>query len=114
MTDQESSGPPARFEVRVPEEHEAGVYANFLNVWHTAHEFTLDFAATLPAEGAEDDAGGQFVRVPARVSARIKLPPTLLFEVIRALNDNMTRYEQVFGPIARPDQGGPVFPPDGL
>ena len=37
-------------EIDVPPELEAGAYANFLWTWHTAHEFTLDFAA-LVGEG---------------------------------------------------------------
>jgi hypothetical protein len=114
MPDDSRSEPPARFDLRVSEEIEGGVYANFLNVWHTAHEFTLDFASTLPAEASVDEMGGQFVRVPARVSARVRLPPTLIFDVLRALNEDMTRYEQVFGPINRPSEGGPIAPPEVL
>ena len=104
--------PPARFDLHVPPENEPGVYANFLNVWHTAHEFTLDFAATMPPEPTEDDHGQAIVRVPTRITARVKIPPTLIFDVIRVLNDNMTRYEQAFGPISRPDDQRPVYPPD--
>jgi hypothetical protein len=112
MDDEPDDEQAARFDLQVPPEVESGVYANFLNVWHTAHEFTLDFATTLPAEPAEDDRGEPLVRVPARVTARVKVPPTLLFDVIRVLNDNMTRYEATFGPIARLDDERPVYPPD--
>jgi hypothetical protein len=41
-------------------------------------------------------------RVPCRVVARVKIPVTVLFDVLRALNENMTRYESVFGEIKRP------------
>ncbi len=101
----------ARFDMQVPPDLEPGVYANFLNVWHTAHEFTLDFATTLPAEPMEDEHGQAVLRVPARVTCRVKVPPTLLFDVIRVLNDNMTRYEAAFGAIIRPDDEVPIFPP---
>jgi hypothetical protein len=37
------------------------------------------------------------------VVARVKIPVTVLFDVLRALNENMTRYEQVFGEIRRPE-----------
>lgn len=102
MEDESSpADPPTQYELRVPPELEGGVYANFLGVWHTAHEFTLDFAATLPAEPVETP-DGQLVKVPCRVTARIKVPPTLVFEVLRALNLNMTGYEERFGEIRRP------------
>jgi len=105
--------PPTHYELRVPPELEGGVYANFLGVWHTAHEFTLDFAATLPAESVETP-DGPAVKVPCRVTARIKVPPTLAFEILRALNLNMTGYEARFGEIRRLYEG-PVPPPaEGL
>jgi hypothetical protein len=43
------------------------------------------------------------VRVDCRVVSRVKIPVTVLFDVLRALNENMTRYEQVFGEIRRPE-----------
>ncbi len=101
------------FELRVPPEMEGGVYANFLGVWHTAHEFTLDFSATLPAEPIESPEDGAVMHVPCRVTARIKVPPTLVFDIIRALNDNLTGYEEKFGSIRRPGSDDePLFVPD--
>ena len=101
------------FELRVPPELEGGVYANFLGVWHTAHEFTLDFSATLPAEPTESADGESVMHVPCRVTSRIKVPPTLVFDIIRALNDNLTGYEEKFGAIRRPgDDDEPLFIPD--
>lgn len=99
------------FEMRVPPEMEGGVYANFLGVWHTAHEFTLDFSATLPAEPAPEGSSGK-VRVPCRVTARVKVPPTLVFDIIRALNDNLSGYEDKFGAIQRPGGHEPLYLPD--
>jgi hypothetical protein len=106
MTDRE-----VRFDVTVPDDVAAGHYANLLNVWHTAHEFTLDFATTMAPEGGLDPHGEEFVRVPVRVVERVRVPPTLLFDIIRALNDNLTRYEETFGPIPRPQGNEPLFPP---
>jgi hypothetical protein len=108
---QREGEPPTHYELRVPPEIEGGVYANFLGVWHTAHEFTLDFAATLPAEPMESP-DGPAIRVPCRVTARVKVPPTLVFEILRALNLNMTGYEERFGEIRRP--GEEESPPDAV
>lgn len=105
------SEPDLQFDVHVPDAQAAGQYANLLNVWHTAHEFTLDFATTMPPEAAVTDDGSEFVRVPVRVVQRVKVPPTLLFDIIRALNDNMTRYEEAFGPIQRLQTNDPLYPP---
>ncbi len=105
------SDPDVRFDVFVPDDQAAGAYANLLNVWHTAHEFTLDFATVMPAESGVNEAGDDIVRIPARVVQRIKVPPTLIFDVIRALNENMTRYEESFGTIQRPQSGDTLFPP---
>ncbi len=92
-----SEGP--LFRVDVPPELEGGVYANFLGVWHSPYEFTLDFCATQPPQQTNEDSP---VVVPCRVVSRVKIPVTLIFDVLRALNENMTRYEQTFGEIQRP------------
>lgn len=94
---------PTEFQIFVPPELEAGTYANFLSVWHTAYEFTLDFAVTQPAQVADPADAESPVTVPSRVVARVKIPAAVLFEVLRALNENMTRYESVFGEIHSPE-----------
>jgi hypothetical protein len=58
------------FEFRLAPELEAGVYANFLSVWHTPHEFTLDFGAIQPAEPDEEEE----LKTPCRVVSRVKVP----------------------------------------
>ena len=102
MSEHEAEDRPTEFQIQVPNDLEPGVYANFLSVWHTAYEFTLDFGVTQPPQIVEDDPDGP-VRVECRVVSRVKIPVTVLFDVLRALNENMTRYEQVFGEIKRPE-----------
>lgn len=75
----------------------AGVYANFLGVWHTAHEFTLDFAVTQPASLAQTPDGQTVTRVPCQVVTRVKVPPTVLFDFLRTLNENLSSWERNFG-----------------
>jgi hypothetical protein len=94
---------PTEFQIQIPNELEAGVYANFLSVWHTAYEFTLDFGVTQPPRVDHPDDPEEPVQVDCRVVSRVKIPVTVLFDVLRALNENMTRYEQVFGEIRRPE-----------
>jgi hypothetical protein len=53
----------------LPAEQEAGTYAHAVAIWHTAHDFTLDFAATQQAEPADrGDPEGPLI-VPACVVA---------------------------------------------
>jgi hypothetical protein len=92
-------GRPPSIEVRVPPELESGSYANIVGVWHTPHEFTLDFSVSLPPAPAEGDG----TVLPCQVVARIKVAPSLIFDLMRTLNENMTNYEASFGEIRRPE-----------
>jgi hypothetical protein len=87
--------PEPPVEIAVPDAVKLGSYANFLVVTHTAHEFTLDFCQVLP--------GGDPALMQAEVVSRVKIAPTLAGKVIRALNENMTMYEDKFGLV--PDVG---------
>ena len=89
--------PPLHFEMTVADALSAGTYANFLGVWHTAHEFTLDFAVTQPASLAQGPDGQNVTRVPCQVVARVKVPPTVLFDFLRTVNDNLSTWERSFG-----------------
>ena len=92
---------PIELKIDVPPELEGGTYANVLNVWHTAYEFTLDFGV-MQQVGEPEDADAA-LQVPVRVVSRVRIPVTLLFEVLKALNTNMTGYESTFGSIRAPE-----------
>jgi len=92
---------PIELKLDVPPELEGGTYANVLNVWHTAYEFTLDFGV-MQQVGEPEDADAA-LQVPVRVVSRVRIPVTLLFEVLKALNTNMTGYESTFGSIRAPE-----------
>jgi hypothetical protein len=106
MDEPDSPERSATFEIRVPPELEAGAYSNFLSVWHTPSEFTLDFAVTQPVELVEPNNPNSSVRVPCRVVARVKIPPRLIFSILQSLNENMTKYEASFGEIVAPSAEG--------
>ena len=110
MADQ-TPEPQVRFEMSISETDVVGVYSNFLGVWHTPHEFTLDFAVTQPAMPGTDEEGVSITRVPCQVVARVRVPPTVLFDFLRTINENLSNYEGSFGTIQRPDSGT-VYPPD--
>src|ERR1700722_16094799 len=86
-------------QLRTPEELKAGVYANGLGVWSTQTEFTLDFIVNLPPEQASDSEGNPVAVVPQEVVARVKIPPPLLFQVMRSLAGAQDAYEAQWGSI---------------
>jgi hypothetical protein len=86
-------------QVRTPEKWTGGVYANGLGVWSTQTEFTLDFVVSLPPESGVDGNGNQVVVSPQEIVARVKIPPTLVFQVMRGLAGAQDQYEAQWGPI---------------
>jgi hypothetical protein len=92
---------------------EAGVYANGMAIWHTPHEFTFDFlVSSQPPQQVQTEDGETVIHAPQRLVARVRIPPTAVFDIIRTINQNLTMYEQKFGQIGQPGQQAPVFPPD--
>jgi hypothetical protein len=86
------------FQIRVPDEHEAGVYSNVQVVWSTNHEITIDFAVTLPPD--TDSAGNTIV--PTRVVARVKMTPPVALALRNAVSEHLVAYERTHGPIQLP------------
>lgn len=86
------------FQIVVPPEHVTGTYANLLTTWYGEHEFTLDFSVMLSPMQPEDDSPAVVV---CPVVSRLKVPVTVLFEMLQAMNGTMTEYEHQFGPITR-------------
>ena len=89
---------PQGFNMVVPEDQIAGRYANVVGVWHTPHEFAIDFAVIQPF------AGGPPGSMQAMVTSRVRVPPTIVFDLLRAINENLAQYEETFGEIRRPDE----------
>jgi hypothetical protein len=92
---------PGKFNVVVPEQHVAGAYANLVGVWHTPHEFAIDFAVIQPF------AGGPPGSMQAMVVSRVRIPPTIVFDLLRAINENLAQYEDTFGEIRPPGEQEP-------
>ncbi len=88
-----------RVEITVPPDEEVGAFAGFASVWRAQDSFVLDFATEVrPPEVAEDRATGErYVHVPARVVARVRIPPGQVWELMRALEKNLSAYERERG-----------------
>lgn len=90
--------------VELPAELRVGVHAEIAAVWHTQESFTIDFIS--PFSPATADAEGQ-VTQPAQIVARVRLPVSVIFNVARAISENVAIYEQTYGAIGT---GGPDHP----
>lgn len=96
---------PQEVSIRLDEDVPAGgVYANFAGVWHTEHEFTLDFAV-LPHSPIGSDSDS----VEGLIVSRVKIPPSVIFAVVRAISENIDKYENQHGALTPPppDISGP-------
>lgn len=65
-------------------------YVNFVRISHTASEFILDFSLLLPG-----------VKQP-QVNSRLVMSPTAAKLFLRAMTENLKRYETNFGEITIP------------
>ena len=112
--DEPPANPRMAFESRVDPALEAGSYANALAIWHTSHEFTFDFlVSSEPPQPVATEEGETVIMAPHRLVARVRIPPTAVFDIIRTINQNLTMYEQTFGQIKQPGGPQPLYPPDG-
>jgi hypothetical protein len=76
-----------KIEIQVDEETAQGVYANLAVVNHSDAEFTLDFIFVQP----------QAPR--AKVRSRVITSPKHVKRLLMALEDNLKKYEENFGPV---------------
>lgn len=99
---------PRQFEIDLPPEIIGGSYADFANVWHTPTVFVMDFLtlAQPPREQVDADTGQRHTVVPARVVSRIRIPPEQVFELAKALTQQLEFWEQETG--RRNLQGPPL------
>ena len=76
-----------RIDIELNDTISEGSYANLAMIAHSSSEFVLDFINVMPG-------------VPkAKVRSRIILTPEHTKKLINALNENLIKYEKVFGEI---------------
>ena len=71
--------------IKVKDEQLIGVYSNLMQVAHTKEEFILDFFMVLPPQGI--------------LSSRVIMSPGHIKRMVRALEENIAKYEEKFGKI---------------
>jgi hypothetical protein len=90
---------PNQFEIELPPEIVPGTYADFANVWHTPNVFVMDFVAMAqpPREGTNPETGERVAIVPSRVVSRLRIPPEQVFELAKALTQQLEFWERETG-----------------
>ncbi|MBI5961534.1 MAG: DUF3467 domain-containing protein [Chloroflexi bacterium] len=89
MSEPQGPAAPRRLNLEIPADL-AAVYANFAIISHSPWEIFLDFAQILP-------------NLPkARVRTRLVLTPTNAKMLLKALEENIEKFESQFGEIKLP------------
>ncbi len=83
--------PDFTFDEHVPS---GGVYANDARIWHTHHEFTVDFLAPWLHPIPDNES--------PLIVARIRIPSTAMFDIVRKLSNGIGEYEAEHGPLTPP------------
>lgn len=79
-----------------------GVYSNLMMITHRREEFVLDFLFVQPQRGPQGEA-------VASLRARVISSPEHTKRVLRALEENVRRYEAAFGSIEEATDLPPVL-----
>jgi hypothetical protein len=90
--DAPSAGAPQQIAIQADATVAPGVYSNLMMISHRREEFVLDFLFVQPQRGP----GGEAV---ATLRARVITTPEHTKRVLRALEENVRRYEAAFGTI---------------
>ena len=91
MADQNDQPRNNQLNIEISEEVADGIYSNLAIITHSNSEFVVDFVRVMPG-------------VPkAKVRSRILLTPQHAKRLMRALADNVQKYEAVHGPIRETD-----------
>lgn len=83
-------------DIELSEEIAEGIYSNLAIITHSQSEFVVDFVKIMPG-------------VPkARVKSRILLTPQHAKRLVKALTENLQKFEQINGKIKDLDSGFPM------
>ena len=88
MADQQTPDPQAQQRsIELTEVVAEGEYANLVMIAHSPEEFILDFIRIMPGIKS------------ARVKSRVIVTPQHAKRILRALQENLSRYEKAYGTI---------------
>jgi hypothetical protein len=83
-------------DIELSEEIAEGIYSNLAIITHSQSEFVIDYIKIMPG-------------VPkAKVKSRIVLTPQHAKRLVKALAENIQKFEQINGKIKEADNGFPM------
>ncbi|MEO6884340.1 MAG: DUF3467 domain-containing protein [Bacteroidia bacterium] len=85
MNEQEKN--PNQLNIELSEEMAEGVYSNLAIITHSNSEFVIDFIKIMPGTPK------------AKVKSRIVLTPQHAKRLVKALKENVAKFESIHGPI---------------
>jgi hypothetical protein len=92
----EDTNQSQQLDIELSEEIAEGIYSNLAIITHSQSEFVIDFIKIMPG-------------VPkARVKSRILLTPQHAKRLVKALTDNIQKFEQLNGKIKDLDSAFPM------
>lgn len=81
----DKTGQPKQIQIQTGDEHSRGRYSNNMIITHTPEEFMLDWLLTAPNG--------------AHLVSRIIISPGHVKRIIKALEENLSKYESRFGGV---------------
>ncbi|HBB38498.1 MAG: hypothetical protein UV82_C0011G0074 [Candidatus Magasanikbacteria bacterium GW2011_GWD2_43_18] len=84
-----------QIQIKAKDEVLEGRYANVAQINHTKEEFVVDFMNIFPPQGT--------------LNSRIIMSPGHMKRMIRAMQENVQKYEQKFGVIKESDEPDTVY-----
>lgn len=86
---------PNKLNIELTDEVAEGIYSNLAIITHSRSEFVIDFVKMLPG-------------IPkAKVKSRIILTPQHAKRLLKALQDNIQKFESMHGEVKEADQQMP-------
>lgn len=81
-----------QIQIQIDAQHASGVYSNLMMISHRKEEFILDFLFVQPQRTPQEPA-------IAALRSRVITTPEHMQRILKAIEENIRRYEQAFGPI---------------
>lgn len=94
----EDNKPKNQINIELKEDIAQGLYSNLAVITHSSAEFVVDFVRVMPGIQKAD------------VKSRVILTPEHAKRFMKALQDNIEKYESMHGPIKTFEGPGPTMP----
>jgi len=87
--------PQQEIKIKIKDEDLKGNYSNLMQILHTKEEFLLDFFLVSPPEGL--------------LTSRVIMSPGHIKRLLKALQENILKYEDKFGRIEEAEAPGTLL-----